>query len=73
MNVNIVVKINVTVGVKKTIMRGQYQNKLPKKLYYVDRGEQFLGPYAKKPTLLLKNSGTLIEYVLDSNENYIKQ
>jgi hypothetical protein len=54
-------------------MRGQYQYQLPKKLYYVDRGEQFLGPYIKKPTLILKNGGTLIEYVLDSNENYIKQ
>lgn len=54
-------------------MRGRYQNKLPMKIYYLDRGEQFLGPYSRRPTLLLKKGGTLIEFMLDSNENYIKQ
>jgi hypothetical protein len=55
--------------------RGQHQHGLPKKLYYIDRGTVVLGPYAKRPTLMLKNSlnGVLVEYVLDANENYIKQ
>jgi hypothetical protein len=57
-------------------MRGQYQNKLPNKLYFINDGYRILGPYIKKPSTIMKrllNPRGLIIYVKDEFDNYIKQ
>ena len=54
--------------------RGQHQIQIPKKIYFVDTVDNFLGPYTKKPTTTQNMfGGVIITFELDDNGNYIKK
>jgi hypothetical protein len=54
-------------------MRGGGYESLPSKIYFVERIGHFYGPYIKRPTLVLKDGGTLVTLVRDTAGNYIKE
>lgn len=53
-------------------MRGGGYQSLPSKIYFVENHGYYNGPYIKRPTLVLKDGGTLVTLVRDAKGNYIK-
>jgi hypothetical protein len=53
-------------------MRGGGYESLPSKIYFVERSGHYYGPYIKRPTLILKEGGTLVTLVRNTTGDYIK-